>query len=147
MLRYFCILLFNFMSLTSSVHFPFRAHLSLDCPGFTQQPHIASGYYIGQCRFKEFPRGKGIGVALPKPGHKLPSALTCEFQGGIIASMEDLSQFQDNLQTCIPSNGKCGSCLMFCLLVCLVFQEVLGICFSFLVSQGMAGHCSKLVVC
>ena len=104
-MRCFCILLFNSMSLTSSVHFPLRAHLNLDWPRFTQQPHVASGYYIGQCRFKEFPRGKGIGVALLKPGHRSPSALTCEFQGGTIAFLEDLSQFQDNLQTCIPSEN------------------------------------------
>ena len=105
------------MSLTSSVHFPFRAHLNLDCPRFTQQPHAASGCYIGQCRFKEFLREKGIMVALPKPGHRSPSALTCEFQGGNIASMEDLSQFQDNLQTYIPSENVASVLCFVCLFV------------------------------
>ena len=127
MLRYFCILLFNFMSLTSSVHFPFRAHLNLDCPGFTQQPHIASGYYIGQCRFKEFPRGKGIGVALPKPGHPLLSLVN--FEVAILLPWKTFPNFRMTFKPVHPWKMWFQSYVLF---ACLIFQEALGICFSFL---------------
>ena len=123
-MRCFCIVLFHTVSLTSSVHFLLRAHLNLDCARFTQQPHVASGYYVGQCRFKEFPRGKGIGVALPKTGHPLLSLVNFK-----VAILLPRKTFPNCRMTSKPVYPRKMWLLSYVLFVCLVFQEALGMFF------------------
>ena len=113
-MRCFCIVLFHTVSLTSSVHFLLRAHLNLDCARFTQQPHVASGYYIVQSRFKEFPRGKGIGVALPKTGHPLLSLVNFE-----VAILLPWKTFPNCRMTFKPVYPRKMWLLSYVLFVCL----------------------------
>lgn len=100
LMRLFCILFFPTIIFDIQCTFSTSKHICHILS--TQKPNITHDYYIGQCSSREFFRGKGLGVALRKPGHPLHSLVN--FEMAVLLPWKTFPNFRVILKSIYPQD-------------------------------------------